>query len=86
MTSISLKDFKRNIAYEWEILQDFRADMRVPIRVFASEPQWCGKGMSRSKAKRNVSSEELQNRFEDAGIEIRAGSMAGLAEEAPDAY
>ncbi len=42
--------------------------------------------MSRSKAKRTVWGEELRNRLEDAGIEIRAGSMAGLAEEAPEAY
>lgn len=45
-----------------------------------------GRVMSRSKAKRSIRGEKLKAELEGEGIEIRAGSMAGLAEEAPDAY
>ena len=42
--------------------------------------------MSRSQAKREVWGEDLLERLENEGILIRAGSMPGLAEEAPQAY
>jgi tRNA-splicing ligase RtcB len=42
--------------------------------------------MSRSQAKKNVRGDELRRELERAGIEVRAGSMPGLAEEAPSAY
>ena len=42
--------------------------------------------MSRHEAKRNVRGEKLRQDLESRGIHIRAGSMAGLAEEAPQAY
>jgi tRNA-splicing ligase RtcB len=42
--------------------------------------------MSRHEAKRNVRGEKLRADLESEGIHIRAGSMAGLAEEAPQAY
>jgi len=42
--------------------------------------------MSRSAAKRAVRGQTLQQELERDGISIRAGSMAGLAEEAPQAY
>ncbi len=42
--------------------------------------------MSRSQAKKNVWGEDLFKRLKSQGIEVRAGSMAGLAEEAPQAY
>jgi tRNA-splicing ligase RtcB len=42
--------------------------------------------MSRKKAKRSVWGEDLQKELLAQGIHIRAGSMAGLAEEAPQAY
>jgi tRNA-splicing ligase RtcB len=42
--------------------------------------------MSRSDAKRQVRGEQLRNELEHDGIAIRAGSLAGLAEEAPQAY
>jgi tRNA-splicing ligase RtcB len=42
--------------------------------------------MSRHEAKRNVRGEKLRQDLESNGIHIRAGSMAGLAEEAPQAY
>lgn len=45
-----------------------------------------GRVMSRSEAKRNVWGEDLLKRLEKEGIVIRAGSMSGLAEEAPQAY
>jgi tRNA-splicing ligase RtcB len=34
---IRLQDLKRITPYEWEIPQSFRADMRVPVRIFATQ-------------------------------------------------
>lgn len=45
-----------------------------------------GRVMSRSKAKKTIRGEDLRARLEKQGITIRAGSAAGLAEEAPAAY
>lgn len=42
--------------------------------------------MSRSQAKKSVRGTELREELEKEGIRIRAGSMPGLAEEAPTAY
>jgi tRNA-splicing ligase RtcB (3'-phosphate/5'-hydroxy nucleic acid ligase) len=42
--------------------------------------------MSRSQAKKRIRGEDLRRELEGRGITIRAGSMAGLAEEAPAAY
>jgi tRNA-splicing ligase RtcB len=42
--------------------------------------------MSRSEAKRQVRGETLRNELAHDGIVIRAGSLSGLAEEAPQAY
>jgi tRNA-splicing ligase RtcB len=42
--------------------------------------------MSRTQAKKTVRGEKLRDELQDRGIEVRAGSMAGLAEEAPMAY
>lgn len=42
--------------------------------------------MSRARAKREVHGEKLRQELEAKGIHVRAGSMAGLAEEAPSAY
>jgi tRNA-splicing ligase RtcB len=42
--------------------------------------------MSRSQAKREIRGSDLRQELEADGIHIRAGSMAGLAEEAPTAY
>ncbi len=55
-------------------------------RSFGSSCHGAGRVMSRSQAKRNVWGEDLLKKLESEGIEIRAGSMAGLAEEAPQAY
>jgi len=53
---------------------------------FGSTCHGAGRLMSRHEAKRNVRGEQLRQDLEAAGIHIRAGSMAGLAEEAPQAY
>ena len=42
--------------------------------------------MSRAEAKRKVRGEKLRQDLEAEGIHVRAGSLAGLAEEAPQAY
>jgi tRNA-splicing ligase RtcB len=42
--------------------------------------------MSRSQAKKQVWGEDLRKELEASGIHVQAGSMAGLAEEAPKAY
>jgi tRNA-splicing ligase RtcB (3'-phosphate/5'-hydroxy nucleic acid ligase) len=55
-------------------------------RSFGSSCHGAGRVMSRSQAKREVWGEDLLKRLEKEGIEIRAGSMPGLAEEAPEAY
>jgi tRNA-splicing ligase RtcB len=55
-------------------------------RSFGSSCHGAGRVMSRSQAKREVWGEDLLNRLENSGIDIRAGSMPGLAEEAPEAY
>ncbi|MDY6846035.1 MAG: RtcB family protein [Chloroflexota bacterium] len=55
-------------------------------RSFGSSCHGAGRVMSRSQAKRKVWGEDLLKKLEKEGIEIRAGSMAGLAEEAPQAY
>lgn len=55
-------------------------------RSFGSSCHGSGRLMSRHEAKRNVRGEKLRQDLEAKGIHIRAGSMAGLAEEAPQAY
>lgn len=42
--------------------------------------------MSRAKAKKMVRGEQLRQELQGRGIVVRAGSMSGLAEEAPAAY
>jgi tRNA-splicing ligase RtcB len=42
--------------------------------------------MSRHQAKHEVRGETLRHELEGRGIKVRAGSMSGLAEEAPQAY
>jgi tRNA-splicing ligase RtcB len=53
---------------------------------FGSTCHGAGRTMSRSKAKREIRGDKLRNELEKEGIRIRAGSLAGLAEEAPTAY
>ena len=45
-----------------------------------------GRAMSRKAAKKQVRGSELKERLEREGIMVRADHMAGLAEEAPEAY
>jgi len=45
-----------------------------------------GRTMSRSQAKKKIRGEDLREKLERGGIQIRSRSMAGLAEEAPSAY
>jgi tRNA-splicing ligase RtcB len=42
--------------------------------------------MSRSRAKKDVRGDALRQELEERGIKVRAGSLPGLAEEAPSAY
>ena len=42
--------------------------------------------MSRARAKREVRGDALRRELEGRGIQVRAGSLSGLAEEAPQAY
>ena len=55
-------------------------------RTFGSTCHGAGRTMSRHKAKRTVRGSELRREMERDGIHVRAGSMPGLAEEAPIAY
>lgn len=55
-------------------------------RSFGSSCHGAGRVMSRSRAKKEVRGERLRQELAAEGILIRAGSMAGLAEEAPQAY
>jgi tRNA-splicing ligase RtcB len=56
------------------------------IQSFGSTCHGAGRLMSRHEAKRNIRGEKLRSDLESSGIHVRAGSMAGLAEEAPQAY
>jgi len=55
-------------------------------RTFGSSCHGAGRVMSRERAKKQVRGETLRQELEAGGIRVRAGSMAGLAEEAPQAY
>jgi tRNA-splicing ligase RtcB len=56
------------------------------LRSWGSSCHGAGRTMSRSMAKHDYRGEDLRRELESRGIKIRAGSMAGLAEEAPSAY
>lgn len=53
---------------------------------FGSTCHGAGRRMSRHRAKRSVRGGELRDRLEKQNIHIQAGSLSGLAEEAPLAY
>jgi tRNA-splicing ligase RtcB len=55
-------------------------------RSFGSCCHGAGRVMSRSQAKKNIYGGDLLKELNRDGIRILAGSMAGLAEEAPAAY
>ncbi|MEJ2209815.1 MAG: RtcB family protein [Anaerolineae bacterium] len=53
---------------------------------FGTTCHGAGRTMSRTAAKKRIHGATLRQELEQRGIHVRAGSMAGLAEEAPDAY
>ncbi len=53
---------------------------------FGSSCHGAGRTMSRRKAKRRMRGEQVRQALRREGIVVRAGSMRGLAEEAPAAY
>jgi tRNA-splicing ligase RtcB len=53
---------------------------------FGSCCHGAGRVSSRSKARKEMRGEDLQRQLRKNGIHIQAGSMSGLAEEAPQAY
>jgi len=55
-------------------------------QTFGSTCHGAGRTMSRQKAKKSVQGAGLRDQLEARGIRVRAGSMPGLAEEAPVAY
>ena len=55
-------------------------------RSFGSSCHGAGRLMSRQKAKKAIRGDQLKIDLEKKGIYIQAGSMSGLAEEAPGAY
>lgn len=55
-------------------------------RSFGSCCHGAGRVMSRSQAKHEIRGESMKRGLESAGIIVKAGSMPGLAEEAPQAY
>jgi tRNA-splicing ligase RtcB (3'-phosphate/5'-hydroxy nucleic acid ligase) len=56
------------------------------LESFGSSCHGAGRVMSRSRAKHEVRGETLRQELEAEGIRVRAGSLPGLAEEAPTAY
>lgn len=53
---------------------------------FGSTCHGSGRTMSRTAARKKIFGKELFAKMKDMGISVQAGSMRGLAEEAPDAY
>ncbi len=53
---------------------------------FGSSCHGAGRTMSRSAAKKKIHGATLRRELEEQGIHVRAESLAGLAEETPDAY
>ena len=59
---------------------------RSMAQTFGSTCHGAGRTMSRKKAKKSIHGVKLREELEGCGIHVRAGSMSGLAEEAPKAY
>lgn len=55
-------------------------------QTFGSTCHGAGRTMSRTKARKQVRGDTLKSDLRQRGIHVRAGSMRGLAEEAPRAY
>jgi tRNA-splicing ligase RtcB len=56
------------------------------VQSFGSSCHGAGRVMSRKRAKKSIRGDALRNKLQAQGIRIRAKSMPGLAEEAPQAY
>jgi tRNA-splicing ligase RtcB len=56
------------------------------LRSWGSTCHGAGRVMSRAKAKHEIRGDALRRDLEERGIRVRAGSLPGLAEEAPAAY
>jgi tRNA-splicing ligase RtcB len=65
------------------VLAGTRASM---TQTFGSTCHGAGRTMSRKKARKSIHGPGLRDQLEARGIHVRAGSMPGLAEEAPAAY
>jgi len=59
---------------------------KAMAETFGSTCHGAGRVMSRSQAKRTVRGDKLVQQLRERGIIVRGGSMAGIAEEAPQAY
>jgi tRNA-splicing ligase RtcB len=55
-------------------------------RSFGSSAHGAGRVMSRGQAKKEIHGDQLRRELEAGGVAVRAGSLSGLAEEAPRAY
>jgi len=55
-------------------------------KTFGTSCHGAGRVMSRRAAKKKIRGQELEKELRSRGIIVRGGSMAGLAEEAPEAY
>lgn len=55
-------------------------------QTFGSSCHGAGRVWSRHRAKKEIRGDKLRAEMQDLGIEVRAGSLSGLAEEAPQAY
>ncbi|NTU58954.1 MAG: RtcB family protein [Chlorobiaceae bacterium] len=56
------------------------------LQSFGSSCHGAGRSMSRNRAKQMVQGGRLMQELESMGISVQAGSLSGLAEEAPEAY
>ena len=65
------------------VLEGQAASMRES---FGSSCHGAGRRMSRTKAKQMVQGSKLRMELEAMGVSVQAGSLSGLAEEAPAAY
>jgi tRNA-splicing ligase RtcB len=55
-------------------------------QTFGSSCHGAGRVWSRHRAKKEIRGEKLRAEMQERGIHVRAGSLSGLAEEAPQAY
>ena len=56
------------------------------MKSFGTTCHGAGRRLSRRAARRNIHGRELQDQLRSRGIFVQAGSLSGIAEEAPQAY